>query len=83
MLKIDGHDDAVLGPAMIWGQGGHRINVLVYDAEAIRTTLMERDGMDAEEAREYIEFNIEGAYMGPDTPILVWLDDLWDEDYDE
>ena len=83
MLKIDGHDDAVLGPAMIWGQGGHRINVLVYDAEAIRTTLMERDGMDAEEAREYIEFNIEGAYMGPDTPILVWMDDLWDEDYDE
>ena len=29
-----------------------------------------------------IEFNIEGAYMGPDTPILVWLEDLWDEEYD-
>ena len=87
MLKITGHDDAILGPAMIWGMdkkgGGIRTNVLVYDAEAIRTTLMERDGMDAEEAREYIEFNIEGAYMGPDTPILVWLEDLWDEDYDE
>jgi hypothetical protein len=87
MLKIDGHDDAVIGPAMIWGVdkkgGGIRISVLVYDAEAIRTTLMERDGMDAEEAREYIEFNIEGAYMGPDTPILVWMEDLWDEDYDE
>jgi hypothetical protein len=87
MLKIDGHDDAVIGPAMIWGVdkkgGGIRISVLVYDAEAIRTTLMERDGMDADEAREYIEFNIEGAYMGPDTPILVWMEDLWDEDYDE
>ena len=86
MLKIDGHDDAVIGPAMIWGVdkkgGGIRISVLVYDAEAIRTTLMERDGMDAEEAREYIEFNIEGAYMGPDTPILVWMEDLWDEEYD-
>ena len=82
MLKIDGHDDAVIGPAMIWGNG-ERISVLVYDAEAIRTTLMERDGMSAEEAREYIEFNIEGAYMGPDTPILVWMEDLWDEDYDE
>jgi hypothetical protein len=88
MLKITGHDDAILGPAMIWGTmdkkgGGIRTNVLVYDAEAIRATLMTRDGMDAEEAREYIEFNIEGAYMGPDTPILVWLEDLWDEDYDE
>ena len=86
MLKITGHDDAILGPAMIWGMdkkgGGIRTNVLVYDAEAIRTTLIERDGMDPDEAREYIEFNIEGAYMGPDTPILVWLEDLWDEEYD-
>ena len=86
MLKIDGHDDAILGPALIWGMdkkgGGIRISVLVYDAEAIRTTLMERDNMEADEAREYIEFNIEGAYVGPDTPILVWPDDLWDEEYD-
>ena len=82
MLKIDGHDDAVLGPAFIWGEGGTRLSVLVYDADLIRATLMTRDGMTAEEAREYIEFNIEGAYMGPDTPILVWPDDLWDEEYD-
>jgi hypothetical protein len=81
MLKITGHDDAILGPAMIWGNG-ERISVLVYDAEAIRMTLMERDNMEADEAREFIEFNIEGAYMGPDTPILVWPDDLWDEEYD-
>jgi len=81
MLKITGHDDAILGPALIWGNG-ERISVLVYDAEAIRTTLMERDNMEADEAREYIEFNIEGTYMGPDTPILVWPDDLWDEEYD-
>jgi len=66
---------------LIWGNGT-RISVLVYDAEAIRNTLMERDNMEADEAREYIEFNIEGAYMGPDTPILVWPDDLWDEEYD-
>ena len=61
MLKIDGHDDAILGPAMIWGNGT-RISVLVYDAEAIRTTLIERDGMDPDEAREYIEFNIPPGY---------------------
>ena len=82
MLKIDGHEDAILGPAFIWGQGGTRLSVLVYDAEAIRATLVHRDGMDADEAREYIEFNIEGAYVGPDTPILVWPDDEW-ADWDE
>ena len=81
MLKIDGHDDAVIGPALIWGNG-ERISVLVYNAESIRTTLVFRDGMSHDEAREYIEFNIEGAYMGPDTPILVWPDDIWDEEYD-
>jgi len=77
MLKIDGHDNAILGPAFIW-QGNERQNVLVYNAEIIRENLM-KDSMTAEEAREYIEFNIEGAYMGPDTPILVWPEDLWDE----
>jgi hypothetical protein len=31
--------------------------------------------MDFGEAREYIEYNIEGAYVGPTTPILVWKHD--------
>ena len=84
MLKITGHDDAILGPAMIWGVdkkgGGIRISVLVYDAEAIRATLIHRDGMDPDEAREYIEFNIEGGYLGVTTPVLVWPNDIWDEE---
>jgi hypothetical protein len=37
-----------------------------------------REGMDPEDAREYIEFNIEGAYMGEHTPVLVWPQDEWD-----
>jgi hypothetical protein len=52
--------------------------VLVYDAEKIRDLLMKRDGMTMEEAREYIEFNIEGAYVGPHTPIILWKCDLED-----
>jgi hypothetical protein len=28
--------------------------------------------MSEEEANEYILFNIEGAYIGKDTPVLVW-----------
>jgi type II secretory pathway predicted ATPase ExeA len=31
-----------------------------------------RKGMTEEEAREYISFNVEGAYLGPETPIIYW-----------
>lgn len=80
MLKIDGFNEAIIGPACIW-RGSSRVDVLVYDAEEIRNILMKRDGMEMDEAREFIEYNIEGAYMGIDTPILVWPDDEWDEEW--
>jgi len=79
MLKIDGHDNAIIGPAMIW-RDNTTVDVLVYDAEVIRETLIKRDGMSPEDAREYIEFNIEGAYVGEHTPVLVWTQDIWDEE---
>jgi hypothetical protein len=78
MLKIDGYNDAIIGPAMVWTEDGNLRDVLVYDAEKIRETLMKRDGMSFEDAREFIEFNIEGAYMGPHTAIIVWPNDDWD-----
>ena len=78
MIKLDGYDDAIIGPAIIWVDK-ERVDVLVYDAETIREILMNRDGMGSDEAREFIEFNVEGAYMGPGTPILVWPEDVWSE----
>ena len=80
MIKYDGYDEAILGPAYIWRER-QQVQVLVYDAEKIREILM-RDGMDADEAREFIEFNIEGGYLGIDTPVLVWPQDEWDGEYD-
>ena len=77
MIKYDGYDKAIIGPASIWREST-QVSVLVYDAEKIREVLM-RDGMDAEEAREFIEFNIEGGYLGIETPVLVWPNDIWDE----
>jgi hypothetical protein len=77
MIKYDGYDEAIIGPASIW-RDSTQVSVLVYDAEKIREVLM-RDGMDAEEAREFIEFNIEGGYLGIETPVLVWPNDIWDE----
>ena len=79
MKKYDGFDDAIIGPATIW-RSNTMVSVLVYDAELMRSTLMTRDGMSMEEAREFIEFNIEGAYIGEDTPVLVWPNDIYWED---
>jgi hypothetical protein len=82
-LKIDGYDEAIIGPAFIWDNSGGRTMVLIYDAEEIRDILMARDGMDFSEAREYIEYNIEGAYVGPATPILVWKHDEYYGEMDD
>lgn len=79
MLKIDGHDDAIVGQACVWVRGKDgmsREDVLIYSGQEILEMLVGRDGMDWDEAREYIEFNIEGAYMGPDMPIVMWEPDL-------
>jgi hypothetical protein len=79
MIKLNEYDEAIIGPAMIW-VASQKVEVLVYNAEIIRVILMERFGMEVDEAREFIEFNIESAYMGPGTPILVWPQDMWDEE---
>ena len=65
----DGFDDAIIGITELWGKEGY---IIVYDASKMFQTLMGRDGMTAEEAAEYFEFNIQGAYVGEDTPIYVW-----------
>lgn len=77
MIKFDGYDEAIIGPAFIW-RDQTTVGVLVYDAEKIREILM-RDDMTSEQAREYIEFNIEGGYLGIETPILVWPYDEWED----
>jgi hypothetical protein len=79
MIKYDGLDEAIIGPAFIW-RDQTQVQVLVYDAEAIREILMDRDGMEPDEAREFIEYNIEGGYLGVYTPILVWPEDEYPTD---
>jgi hypothetical protein len=76
MLKIAGFDSALIGIATVWQKSGpnstDRVDTLVYDGDAILATLMHESGLSYEEAEEYISFNIEGAYVGEATPIIVW-----------
>ena len=35
--------------------------------------MLERDGLSVEDAEEHFDFNVQGAYIGPETPgYLVW-----------
>ena len=63
-LFADGFDDAIIG---FDAAGG----CAVYDYNKCLKVLCERDEMSREEAHEYMEFNVVGAYVGDFTPIFV------------
>lgn len=60
-------DAAILGVAERIGMDA----IVAYDTAKIIEILCERHGMEDEEAAEYFEFNIAGAYVGERTPIFV------------
>jgi len=80
MKTWDGFDACVIGVAHIW-RDQTTVEVLVYNADAMIETMVDRDGMTHEEAYEYFEFNIEGAYIGIDTPVLMFINPDWKEEY--
>ena len=64
LLKMDGFDDAIVGEAI---QAHNRF--LVYDKSKI-LLLLQRD-MSEEDAEEYFDYNIAGAYVGEGTPAIM------------
>ena len=66
-IKADGFDDCLIGLGFRFGNRG----TLVYDQAKVIETL-KRDGqMTEEEALEYYEFNILGAFVGENMPIFM------------
>jgi hypothetical protein len=61
-LKIDGHDNAIIGV-------DETTMKLCYSMKKIIHNLTE--DMSEEEAIEFYDYNIAGAYMGEKTPTLV------------
>jgi hypothetical protein len=45
--------------------------VACYDFETCVKILMERDGMSEDDAVEFMEFNVVGAYVGELTPLFL------------
>jgi hypothetical protein len=64
-------DNAIIGTTMTY-QEGERVPVFVYSGDKIISILMERDGMEWDDAMDFVDFNIEGAYTGKDTPLILW-----------
>jgi hypothetical protein len=73
-LLLDGFDDALIG----FAQRVSEPVVAVYAWSKIVDILMSEDEMTWEEAEEYAQFNIAGAWIGPQTPILVYPMDGYD-----
>jgi len=71
MLQVDGFDEAVIGYAEVWSASGEQQHVMAYDRDKCIDILVERDGMEWPEAREYFEFNVTGTYVGEMTPVFV------------
>lgn len=66
LLFFEGYGDAILGVAEREGQ-----SLVVYDERAILRVLRKRDGMSLDEAEEFFDFNVSGAWMGGQTPIIL------------
>ena len=70
-----GLDDAIIGFGVLCGQPP----IVVYSVDRVIEILMARDVMTNDEAIEFFEFNIEGAWTGVTTPVWMYLisgDDL-------
>lgn len=64
-LLADGWDAALIGTA---DRKGHLL--AVYDREKIHQMLV-ADGLTHEEAHEYVDINVCGAWVGDGTPIFI------------
>lgn len=68
-LLFDGFEKAYLGMLRRYG---HSAPVALYDYNKCMDILMERDGMEEDEAVEWIEVNMLGGYLGESTPGMVF-----------
>lgn len=67
IMLCEGLDRAFLGLTREWS--GHVR--AVYDYDRAVKVFMDRDGMTHEEATEWMDFNVVGAFVGEATPL--WL----------
>jgi hypothetical protein len=65
-LFVPGFDAALIGVGVQFSR-----EIAIYDYDKCLDVLIDRDGMDVEDAIDYMEYNVLGAYMGKSTPIFL------------
>lgn len=66
LVYANGFDAAMIGIGRQFN-----LNLAVYDYDKCVEILMSRDNMSSEQAIEFMEYNVIGAYVGNRTPVFV------------
>jgi hypothetical protein len=64
-MKMDGFNDCIIGTCFRIGQ----LPIVAYDKRKVIEKLMK--DMPKDEALEYFEYNMLGAWVGPTTPCFI------------
>ena len=67
IILADGHDRAFIGVAFI-----NHTAIAVYDQERTIDGIIEDSGMSEQNAQEFFDFNVAGAYVGDRTPAFMF-----------
>ena len=65
LMRMDGFDDAILGVVERIG-----LQTVCYDLKKVISILMEQ-GMDEQDAWDWYQFNMLGAWVGEATPVFL------------
>ena len=67
LVTADGFESDVLGVCNRCGSAP----VVAYDYDKCVDLLIQRDGMEHEDAVEFMAYNVVGAYVGEGTPVFI------------
>jgi len=67
IMTCDGLEEAFVGIVERFGQQP----VALYDREKVLQIFMTRDGMTHEQAEEFFDYNVQGAWVGEGTPAFA------------
>lgn len=73
MMTAGGFDDAIIG--VVAASAAHE-EAVAYDYDRCIQILVDRDNMTWEDAVEFFEYNVLGAFVGPNTPLFLHMGGL-------